>query len=215
MPTQVQNRNRATGRPIRTQANAAGDALIAAGDSDFVEVNRQGKGFIVRSTTATAPVIALPTTTAGLGIYNQAPDKGKSIIIDSIFAVQITVGVNFTQNNIIYVQGQTRVAPFTTLLDTVRKGNGLGPETSTVALVKAGGAILDAVTGVAIGWMPIGDSVTTGVNSLVGATITADVDGLLIIPPGRQFGINVFSSHTTGTWNVGMTWHEKQLDLAK
>ena len=35
----------------------------------------------------------------------------------------------------------------------------------------------------------------------------------MLIPPGRQFGINVFSSHTGGTWNVGMTWHEKQLDL--
>ncbi len=80
--------------------------------------------------------------------------------------------------------------------------------------VKAGGAILDAVTGVTIGWMPWGDSVTTGIDDLVGAIIYEPVDGLLIIPPGRQFGINVFSSHTTGTWNVGMQWHEKQLDLA-
>ncbi len=213
MPAQVQLKNRMTGRPISQQANAAGEGLVAAGDSDFVEVNRHGTGFIVRSTTATAPVKTLQTTTAGLGIYNSAPDGGKSIIIDALFAVQITVGTNFTQNGIVYVLGQTRVAPFTTLLDTVRKNNGLGPETATVALVKAGGAILDSVTGVLIGWMPWGDSVTTGIDDLVGAVIYEPVDGLLIIPPGRQFGINVFSSHTTGTWNVGMQWHEKQLDL--
>ncbi len=213
MPTQVQLKNRVTGRPIRAQANAASEALVAAGDSEFVEVNRQGNGFIVRSTTATAPVKTLQTTTAGLGIYNQAPDLGKSIVIDSLFAVQITVGANFTQNGIVYVLGQTRVAPFTSLLDTVRKGNALGPETSTVALVKAGGAILDAVTGVTIGWMPIGNSTNTNVNSLIGAQLVVPVDGRLIIPPGRQFGINVFSSHTGGTWNVGMTWHEKQLEL--
>ncbi len=214
MPTQVQQTNRATGRPIKPQANAAGDALVAAGDSEFVEVNRRGNGFIVRSTTATAPVIALPTTTAGLGIFNQAPDGGKSIVIDSLFAIQITSAANLTQNGIIYVLGQTRVAPFTSLLDTVRKGNGLGPETSTVALVKAGGAILDSVTGVAIGWMPIETSVNSAVNSLIGVNLTAKVDGRLFIPPGRQFGINIMSSHNTGTWNVGMTWHEELLDLA-
>ena len=213
MPTQVQLENRKTGRPIRQQANAAGEALLAAGDSDFVEVNRHGTGFIVRSTTATAPVKALPTTTAGLGIYNSAPDGGRSIVIDALFAFQITVAANFTQNGLIYVLGQTRVAPFTSLLDTARKNNGLGPETATVALVKAGGAILDAVTGVAIGWMPAGVSTNTNVNSLIGAQLFVPIDGRLIIPPGRQFGINVFSSHTTGTWNVGMMWHEKQLEL--
>ncbi len=118
MPTQVQLKNRATGRPIRAQANAAGDALVAAGDSEFVEVNRHGTGFIVRSTTATAPVKTLQTTIAGLGVYNSEPDGGKSIVIDALFAVQITVGTNFTQNGIVYVLGQTRVAPFTSLLDT-------------------------------------------------------------------------------------------------
>ncbi len=198
---------------VDLEANQAGELLTTLGDSDFVEVNRSGKGFLVRSTTATAPVIALPTTTAGLGIYNSAADGGVSMIIDALFAYQATVGANATQNSLIYVLGQTRVATLTSLLATQRKNNSNGPSTDTVALVKAGGAILDAVTGVAVGWMPIGTTVISGVNSLHGSCIFAPVNGRLILAPGRLLGLNILSSHNTGTWNVGMMWHEKQITL--
>ena len=198
---------------VDLQANQAGEILQAWGDSNYTEITRSGKGFTVRNTTATVPVIALPTTTAGLGIWNSAADGGKSIIIDALWATQITVGANFTQNCLIYVQGQTRVVTLTDAL-TIRKANSNGPSSDSVAVTAAGGAILDAVTGVAIGWNSIGASANSGIDSLVGASIWVEVNGRLIVAPGRQFGLNILSSHTGGSWNMGIMWHEKQITLA-
>jgi hypothetical protein len=194
----------------RAERNVYGDLMVAQGGAPYEELARSGTMFIARSTTATVSCTALPTTTAGFGLYNPEADGGKSLIIDAIFAVQITCQNILSQYSLIYVCGQTRVAALTDAL-IERKMNGLGQ--GAVALCAAGGAILDAVTGVAIGWMPIGPSVNTSVISLAGLSLWAEVNGRIIVPPGRQFGVNVMGGDATGTWNCGVMWHEKQISL--
>ncbi len=213
METKVRMINRVTGVAGDVQANEAGEALVAQGASEYEETTRGGHAFHVKSTTATAQVIALPTTTAGIGFYNTADDGGKSAIVDAIFGICVTHAAAQSQDGLICVLGQTRVVALAGAL-VVRRNNGNGATSDNVLTATAGGAILDAVTGVAIGWFPISDSVVTAVTTLGGQGIFAKVDGRIIIPPGRQFGVNLLGSAVAGTWNLGMMWHEEQITLA-
>ena len=145
-------------------------------------------------------------------MYNSASDGGKSIIIDALFAVNIVGHGVLTQSSLICVVGQTRVATLTVPL-VIRRNNGNGATNDSIAIIKAGGAILDSVTGVAIGWMGIGITSNQTVVSLPGQVLWADIGGRIIVPPGRQFGLNVMSSNVENTWNCGIMWHEKQLTL--
>jgi len=201
-----------TSTELEAQATDAGEALIAVGMAPYEEITRQGYAFHVQSTTPTASVVALPTTTAGIGFWNSAADRGKSAIIDAIWATNIVAHTTLGQAGLIFVVGQTRVAALASAF-VVRKNNGNGPGSDNVLLAATGGAVLDSVTGVAIGWTPIGPTVNVSVISLPGAVLWADVGGRIIVPPGRQFGVNVMASNTQFTWNIGVMWHEKVLSL--
>ncbi len=204
--------NRRTEVEVSAEATADGEALVAAGMAPYEETTRAGSAFHCTTTSATASVVALPTTTAGIGLFNSASDGGKSIIIDAIYAVCDTGHGVLTQSCLICVTGQTRVAALATPL-VIRRNNGNGATNDSIAIIKAGGSILDGVTGVAIGWMGWGETVNQSVISLPGMVLWADVGGRLIVPPGRQFGVNVLASNVENTWNCGIMWHEKQLTL--
>lgn len=204
--------SRRTGQEVSGQATDAGDALVAAAMAPYEEITRGGRSYHVQNTTPTASVVALPTTTAGIGFWNSADDNGVSAIIDYIWATNIVGHSTLGQAGLIYVVGQTSVAALTSAF-TVRKNNGKGPGADNMLLAATGGAILDAVTGVAIGWLPCGQTSNHSVVSLPGAVLTADIGGRIIVPPGRQFGVNVMASNTQFTWNIGVMWHEKQLTL--
>ena len=201
-----------TSDELSAQATDKGEALVAAGMVPYEETTRIGLGFHCTTTTATASVVALPTTTAGIGMFNAASDGGKSIIIDALYAVCDTGHGVLTQSHMICVVGQTRVAALATPL-VIRRNNGNGATNDSVAIIKAGGAILDSVTGVVIGWVGVGQTSNQTVISLPGQVLWADIGGRIIVPPGRQFGVNVMSSNVENTWNCGIMWHEKQLTL--
>ena len=201
-----------TSTEISAQGTPNGEALNAPGVAPYEEVTRRGLSFHIITTTATASVVAPGTTTAAVGIFNTAADGGKSIILDALFAINKVGHATLGQSGLICVLGQTRVVALGGVL-VVRKNNGYGAGADTVADVKAGGAILDSVTGVAIGWIPVGPTVNMSVVSLPGCVLFAPINGRLIIPPGRQFGIDVMSSNVENTWLVGAMWHEAVLLL--
>ncbi len=201
-----------TSDEIAAEGTDAGDALVAAAMAPYEEITRSGKSYHVQSTTPTVSVVALPTTTAGIAFWNSADDNGVSAVIDYIWATNIVGHSTLGQAGLIYVVGQTDVVKLTNAF-TVRKNNGKGPGTDNMLLAATGGAVLDSVTGVAIGWVPCGQTSNHSVVSLPGAVLTADIGGRIIVPPGRQFGINVIASNTQFTWNIGVMWHEKQLTL--
>ncbi len=200
-----------TNTELEAQATDAGEALVAAGMAPYEEITRQGFSFHVASTTPTIGVTSIPTTAAAIGMYNNASDGGKSMIIDAIWALNAVAEGTLGQCGLIYVVGQTRVAALTSAF-TVRKSNGNGAA-STIALAATGGAVLDAVTGVAAGWLPIGETANITVLTLPGVILFAPVNGRIIVPPGRQFGINVMCNHIDNTFNTGVMWHEKVLKL--
>ncbi len=217
MLQQVEAINRETGQPIELEATPAADALVAAGDAKYTDITRAG-GLIYRNTTAVAAVTGLPTTATNTAFRNSSDDGGPSVIIDAIFALQIGNGAAaLGQWGMIYVMGQTRVDSQAVDVLVPRKTNGLGStsgQVGTVVTQSIGGTALDAVTGVAIGWMPIGPTVNAAVASLPGTSMFAKVDGRLTLPPGHIIGLHVLASQTTPTFVMGMMWHEKQLALA-
>lgn len=200
-----------TSDEISAQGTPNGETLVAPGVAVYEEITRRG-AFHVITTTATAAIVAPPTTTAAMGIFNKAADGGKSIVIDALFAINKVAGATLGQQGLLCVIGQTRVAALSGAL-VVRKSNGYGAGADSVADVAAGGAIIDAVTGVAIGWIPVGPTANVSVASLPGVVLWVEVNGRLIIPPGRQFGIQVISSNVENTFLVGAMWHEAVLAL--
>jgi len=211
MQSLVKLLSRITGLEISAQGSAAGDAMVAQGAASYEEITRAGLAFHCISATSTAAVVAIPTTASLFSIWNSADDGGKSIVIDAVFGFASDVGAAHEQSALIYVLGQTRVATNAGAI-VVRRNNGYGATNDSVAICDDV-TTLDAVTGVTIGWMPIGNSVNTAVVSLGGQALYAPVDGRLIVPPGRLFALHVISASVGGLWQVGAMWHEKQLTL--
>jgi hypothetical protein len=194
------------------ECSEAGSAFVDYGAAPYEEITRDGKSFSGISTTARAGVVALPTTACNVSLYNTAPSGGKSAVIDAIFAVAIAAHTTIGQSGLIYVVGQTAVASSAGAL-VPRKLNGLGPGSDSVCLL-ADGTALDAVTGVAIGWLPAGPTVNAGVISVPGVVLWCPMDGKVIVSPGHLFAVNVMTSNVENTFNCGIMWHEKQLTLA-
>ncbi len=204
--------HRVLGTEKTLEASESGSLFTAQGAAPFEELARSGMTFTARSITAAAGVVALPTTAAIISLFNTAASGGKSAIIDAIFAVQIAAHTTIGQSGLIFVLGQTAVASNAGAL-VIRKMNGLGPTSDSVCLAGDSSIALDAVTGVAIGWIPIGPTVNAGVISLPGEVIYAPVDGRLIVPPGHLLGVNVMTSNVENTFQCGILWHERQLTL--
>ena len=201
---------RILGTEKNLEASESGELLVAQSGSKYEEITRSGLAFSVINTTAVAGVVALPTTACSIGLYNSAPDGGRSMIVDALFAISIVSHSTLSQRGLIWYMGDEREAALTQALNP-RKLNGLGPNTDTVAICAAGGAIM--TSGAAELWFPIGPTANEGVVSLPGTVLWVPVDGRIIIPPGRQFGANVWTSNVEDTYNVGVMWHEKQLTL--
>ncbi len=216
MQTELKAINRVTTDEIFLQANQAKEGLNAQGDSKYADITRAGKAFSMKSTTVVAAVTALPTTAVNIAFYNTDPDGGRSMVIDAIFAEHTgNAGAALEQATIIGVLGQTRII-VTTMADSgliPRKLNGLGPTTDTCARMSIAAETLDAITGVAVGWIPLATSITTTVISLPGGQLFAPIDGRLIIPPGRFFGLHVLAASVDIDFNMGMMWHERRMTL--
>jgi hypothetical protein len=209
MQSLINGIHRILGTEKSIEASESGAMFVVPSASQYEETTRGGYAFSVITTTATASVVALPTTAAGIGMWNSAPDGGRSIIIDALFADLIAATSNMLgQAGLIYYLGTAREATLTQAL-TPRKLNGLGPGSDTVAICAAGGAIM--TSGAAIAWVPVGPTVRQTVKQLPGCVLWAPIDGKIIVSPGRHFGVNVMSMDAGATFNCGIMWHEKQL----
>ena len=215
MQTEIKTINRVTGNEVYQEMNEFGELLVARGSAKYEDATRSGKRFSFRNTTGVAAVTAIPTIATNCSFTNSDPDGGRVAIIDTIFASQVgNASAALDQCFIIYVLGQTRVAAIAADALIPRKMNGLGPSTDTCLTVSVGGTNLDAVTGVAVGWMPACSSRNSIVTTLPGIHLWAPMDGLLILPPGRILGLHVLSSEATPTFAMGIQWHEREITLA-
>lgn len=215
MQTEILGINRVTGNEIPVQADEAGDLLVAHGAADYEDATRSGKRFIMRNTTPIAGVTAIPTQAFNCAFTNSDPDGGRSMIIDAIFSMQSGIAsAALDQVGMIWLLTQTREAVLTDAVLIPRKLNGVGASSDTCCFISIPAEALEAIGGVAPGWMPVGNSVITAVTTLYGMALWAEVNGRIIVPPGRVLALHMMVSETTPTFNMGIMWHEKQITLA-
>jgi len=193
--------------------NGQAEQLQAWAATQYQENVRQGRAFWVANAIGTpvAAVTAIPTTAAAISIYNNEPDGGRSYVIDYVWAFNVAVtAVTIFHAGMIGVLGQVREAIPAAGAPVIKCANGSGKIDTRCRPVIAA---LPAGTGLAANWFPIGNTWINSVITLPGHSQIVNVDGRIICPPGRYFGVNVISSVTTNTYICGIGWTEKCLVL--
>jgi hypothetical protein len=196
----------------QVQLTGQGEQLVAC-LSPYQEDVRNGRSFFTNTATNIASVIALPTTAVTLALYNNEPDGGRSYVITRV-AAQWTANTAVAQVHvgIIGCLGLVREAAPTTSAATIKQLNGMG-KNDTRARTIVGGTTLPATTGIAANWFPLAPSISTAVVTLPGMSQIAEIDGRIIVPPGRYFAVHTLGSVVTTSAQVYIYWTEKQLLL--
>ena len=190
-----------------------GELLVALSTSPYGETVRAGRAFEVHTTAALAAVVAVPTTAIMLGIYNNEPDDGRVYIIDRAWALMAAGTAAAGQAALIGCLGQTRVASPTSASLAINSLNGMGGKDTRVINATAA---LDAVTGVAANWRVLPGQTggqKVGAAATPGVYINADINGRIILPPGREFAVHVLADVVGSTFTAGIEWHEKHMEL--
>lgn len=203
------------GDPRDVTLNQQLELLIAAGSAPYSEIIKMGRAFWSGTTTAIAAVTAIPTTGHMYAIYNNEPDGGRSIIIDWVAAQNVVSTAIATQAQMLGLLGQVREAAPTDAGTGVKKLNGLGGGTVDLnARFILNATALPAATGVALNWFPIGqNAVKTGVAATPGYGMYQQLDGRIIVAPGRYFAVHVLASVAGETFVAFIGFHTKLIAL--
>lgn len=188
------------------------EQLVAIGTSAYGEIVKIGRAFRVNTTTAIAAVTAIPTTACLLALFNNEDDNGRSYIIDRVWALQAAAATQADAQSLICLLGSTREAAPTDAALKVVSLNGTGHKDSKARTILNATA-LPATTGIAGDWFPPTQLTNAQAGAFGGCSITANIDGRIIVPPGRYFAMHVLSGHVTNTFQGGIEWHERQIRL--
>lgn len=191
------------------------EQLIAAGSAPYAQICASGRSFQITTTTAVAAAAAIPTTTAGLSLYNGEPDGGRSYIIDFISANGVATAAAAGHAQLLALIGQVREAVPANSALIAKKMNGLGGGTNdTKARTILTGTALPATTGIAADWFPVGPGLErAAAASLPGQGLYWAAEGRIIVPPGRYFAMQVLADTAASTFQNCIAWHEKQFKL--
>lgn len=198
------------GVEIETTLHPDGGQVMAASLPPLTRRVMYGNSFQVATTTAAAPVVAIPTTAALIGLYNGEPDNGKCYVIDSVFVVQVVVTAAIQNIGILgnVSQAQIPTAIANTLTPRSIRG-GIGYRGAARVAV---GITLNAADGVAANWFPIGTTPSPSNTLQIGTIVDADCRGMFIIPPKGQFSLTALAgAATASSIQIGVRWHEVML----
>lgn len=187
------------------------EQLVAQGTSPYEEIVKVGRAFETKSVSALAAVVAVPTVANMLSIWNGEPDGGRCFIIDRVWALNIVSTAVASQCTLLGCLGQTRVAAIaaSAFAKNQLNGNG-GLDTRAIASI----ANLDAVTGIVANWRVLpghSGGIKTGAAATPGYFANANVDGRIIVPPGRLFAMHVLANVVGETFIGGIEWHERKM----
>jgi hypothetical protein len=200
---------------VQTVLSGQAEQLAAFATTQYQENVRNGRAFWVANAIGSpvAPVTSIPTTAHTIALYNNEPDGGRSYVIDYVWAFNVAVSsVTIFHTGMIGCLGQVREAIPANAAPVIKSANGTG-KLDTRARTFIGGTALPATTGLAANWFPIGDSWINSVVTLPGHSKIVDIDGRVIVSPGRWFAVHTLSSITTQTYIMGIGWTEKNLYL--
>lgn len=212
LPVEITGGVRGTGQPPRLSGaavpaiNERGELLVALGLPTQAEVVRYGESYVSLQATAVAPVVALPTTTAQLSLWNGEPDGGKSYAIDSLICMcavsaSAATGIGFAG---LINAGRVALPSGTLLTPRGLSGRPYGGQ----------GKVILAATVTDDLWHPIGTSVV-GPASQIALNVEQPVNGLYLLRPGHLFSLAVLANTaSTITVKMGIRWHEVLLGAA-
>lgn len=194
--------------------NVRGETLVAQGLPPNTMLTSLGRSYWASTTTAAAPVIAIPTTAALIGLWNgESGAQAKSYVIDSVFVVVVAATAAVQAVGILANVSTQGVQ--TALANTITPRGLLANRPYVGTARVAVGITLDATNGVAANWMPLGTSSAPSNTTQIGQTLDIDVKGEIIIPPGGQLALSVLSgAATASSVQVGVRWHELYLPAA-
>lgn len=187
--------------------NSRGDQIVAQGLPERTEIVRLGDSWQTLLASGVAPLTALPTTTAGLTLWNGEPSNGKSYVIEAVTGYEAVVDA--TQSNMTTLFVMNNKTPVTAPTDAglgIRSlsGRTYGGRARTVA----GGTVVND------GWFPCGNSAPAAAAAAGSAWKCADIplNGLYIVPPGGAFNVHAAKvAATAAQMFLGIRWHEVQL----
>jgi hypothetical protein len=187
--------------------NTRGDQLVAQALPEQTEIVRLGESWQVILSSGVAPLTALPTTTAGLTLWNGEPAGGKSYVMDSVAVYEGVVDATQSNMSTVFVMlGKPPVTPPSDAALVIRSlsGRTYGGRARTVA----GGTVVND------GWFPCGTSAPAAAAAAGSAWKVIDwpLRGMYVVPPGGSFNAHVAKvAATAAQCFICMRWHEVQL----
>lgn len=199
--------NYGNGADEQIQLDQEGSQLIAPTLPPLARRVSLGRSYWASTTTAAAPVTAIPTTAALIGLMNGENDDGPSYVIDSVF---MFVVANTAAIQPLCILANVSIAPVLTLIaDTIAPRALLANRKYRGNARVAVGITLDGTSGVAANWMSLGQSVAAQNTPQIGTAIEVNVGGGIVIPPKGLLGLSVLAgAATASSVQVGMRWHE-------
>lgn len=207
-----QQPNYAEGTDEQPQLNTRGEQIIVQGLPPLAQLVNAGNSYQASTTTAAAPVVAIPTTAALIGLWNGEQDNGKSYVIDSVFALVVA---STAAQQTMSILGNLSLAQIPTAIAntiTPRPLRAGQPYRGNARI--AVGITLNATDGVAANWFPIGNNPPqiAGATNNIGSSMEWDCKGMFVIPPKNQMSFTVIAPAATATSiQIGFRWHELQL----
>lgn len=189
---------------VGIEADANNNLGVFQGLPEYAGTSRRGNGYTVGTATLFAPLVAYPTTTAALEVYNNSIAAGRNMVISEFYAAQI-LSTAAQQTYAIYAMITTAKAIPTLTALSVFSNSGKAIITPTAA-----GEIVTGVgtTVVANGWRPWGAVQAWGLATATpGNAWSVPVNGKLIVPPGCSVCIHVVGAlATASTFQAGLSF---------
>lgn len=187
---------------VNLNADFNKNLVTADGMPPYTEIARRGEGYTVGTSTLFAPLVAYPTTTAALEVYNNGT---RALIVSDFYAAQI-LSTAATQTYAIYAMVTTLKAVPTLTAVTMYSMSGKSAITPTAA-----GEIVTGIgtTVIANGWRPWGAVQAWGTAAATpGNSWSVPVEGKIVVPPGASVCMHVVGSlATASTFQCGMTFY--------
>lgn len=193
-----------TSQELEMAVDPLGRHIFAPGEMAYTELSRQGAGYQTMQTSATAALVARPTTLTGLELWNGNTTGGPSLVVDRLFSHELVTSTTGLGGGagIWAMVTMPKSAPSTASLVIV--GNSGKPYT---------GLVIPAVgtTVTANGWFPWGAAVKKESAGAVvpGGQLFADVMGRIVVPPQCSLCVTVVSGYAADTFTSGAAWYEK------
>ena len=173
----------------------------------FAEISRRGDGFTVGTTTLFAALVAVPTTTAILEVYNNSTDK--LMVVSDLYAIHV-LSTAVVQGYGIYAMVTTsKAVPTLTALNLYSlSGKAIVVPTAASEIVTGVGT-----TVVDNGWRPYGNSPSFSLEAATPSMgWSANIDGRLVVPPRSSMCMHVAGSLATASaWQCGFSAYMVEL----